>query len=204
MDQELYDAEGLKVGDLKKISIQTARDAVVELESDADKYRIDFPKDTKPEVKLALLSALFHIDFMYYEDDVRCRARATNVRVTDANLRPARPRPFHINVQRSPREGKCCDLYWYVRARPRAGRRLALTTPVPAVAWSASASRARARGAAAERTPPKRPARRPRRRSSRRAARRRTPRWTAEPRPRPLRPDRRQRASVECGRRAVM
>jgi len=80
-DFSIENAAGNHIGTLKKLGAKTARDVVTELNTDADTFRVEFPIELGPEIKLGILATLFHIDFSFFEDE------------------------------RSPRECKCCDIY---------------------------------------------------------------------------------------------
>jgi len=80
-DFTIKDAQGTKIGDLKKLSAKSLKGVVMEMETDADNFKITFPESLDPTMKMAILAALFQIDFSFFEDD------------------------------RSPRECRCCDIY---------------------------------------------------------------------------------------------
>ena len=54
---------------------------MMELETDADTFRISFPQAMPPQIKMGVLAGLFQIDFSFFEDN------------------------------RSPRECRFCDIY---------------------------------------------------------------------------------------------
>ena len=80
-DFSLNDPQGKPIGEIKKYGASSLKDITRELVSDADMYGVSFPADLNPAVKMAVLAALLQIDFIFFED------------------------------QRSPREGRCCDLW---------------------------------------------------------------------------------------------
>jgi Scramblase len=80
-DFSIQDANGGKIGDIRKLGAGSLKDAVLELNTDADKFKISFPENLDPTMKMAILASLFQIDFSFFEDD------------------------------RSPRECRCCDCY---------------------------------------------------------------------------------------------
>jgi len=91
-DFAIHDAAGAKIGHLEKLKPGSLKDIVVELETDADRFRISFPENLDPTMKMAILASLFQIDFAFFEDN------------------------------RSPRECRCCDIYccgWPMACFPR-------------------------------------------------------------------------------------
>ena len=80
-DFSIKDADGKKIGELKKLSAKTLKGMVMELNTDADNFKITFPESLDPTFKMAILASLFQVDFSFFEDD------------------------------RSPRECRCCDIY---------------------------------------------------------------------------------------------
>lgn len=91
-DFDIADENGAKVGEIKKIKADSLKGIVMELNTDADNFKITFPESLDPTLKMAILASLFQIDFMFFEDD------------------------------RSPRECRCCDIYccgWPCACFPR-------------------------------------------------------------------------------------
>lgn len=91
-DFNIEDAQGKEIGKLQKVKASTIKDVVMEMSTDADKFRISFPESLDPTMKMAILASLFQIDFSFFEDD------------------------------RSPRECRCCDIYlcgWPMACFPR-------------------------------------------------------------------------------------
>ena len=68
-DFDVLDENGNKMGELKKLAVKNLKDVVVDLSTDVDNFLITIPPNVKPEMKMALLSVLLHLDFMFYEDD---------------------------------------------------------------------------------------------------------------------------------------
>jgi len=78
---DINDPTGKKIGGIEKLSAKTLKGLVMELNTDADNFRITFPESLEPTLKMAILASLFQIDYSFFEDD------------------------------RSPRECRCCDIY---------------------------------------------------------------------------------------------
>ena len=68
-DFGITDAQGNKVGELKKLSVKTLKGVVMETTTDADNFQITFPVEMDPTTKMLILAALFQIDFSFFEDD---------------------------------------------------------------------------------------------------------------------------------------
>jgi hypothetical protein len=80
-DFTITDASGAKIGSLKKLSPKNFKQAAMEMVSEADNFRVEFPKSLDPGIKLALMAATLQIDFTFFEDD------------------------------RGPCQGRCCDIW---------------------------------------------------------------------------------------------
>lgn len=80
-DFNINDTQGKKIGEIKKLGVGSLKGVVMEMNTDADNFKITFPETLDPTLKMAILASLFQIDFSFFEDD------------------------------RSPRECRCCDIY---------------------------------------------------------------------------------------------
>lgn len=90
-DFSIKDKHGKKIGELEKLGVDGVRSLAKELATDADNFKVTFPKDLENGVKLALIAALLQIDFSFFEDS---RTIAT---------------------------GRCCDMYccgWPISCLP--------------------------------------------------------------------------------------
>jgi len=68
-DFTITNKDGTEIGKLDKIRAKSIKDAVMEIETEADKFKITFPLELDPTFKMAILASLFQIDFAFFEDD---------------------------------------------------------------------------------------------------------------------------------------
>jgi len=68
-DFKVHDKNGNKVGDLEKLSVKTLKSLAMELETQARNFKINFPDTLDPTIKMAVLAAVFEIDYEFFEDD---------------------------------------------------------------------------------------------------------------------------------------
>lgn len=70
---EVLTPDGKAVGDVQKLGIQSAANAVQEATTDADNYAISFPKALNVEYKALMVGALLLLDYMFFEDEGACQ-----------------------------------------------------------------------------------------------------------------------------------
>lgn len=72
----IHDNEGKLIGEIRKLSPKNLKDTALELVTEADRFKLTFPKELSPSTKMALLAATLQIDFQFFEDDrglLQCR-----------------------------------------------------------------------------------------------------------------------------------
>lgn len=79
-DFDVYDREGEKAGEITKMRVAGLKDLAMEFATDADKFRLKFPPNLPPQMKMAILAATFQIDFWFFEDDRNaCSGRCCDI-----------------------------------------------------------------------------------------------------------------------------